>query len=170
MARKKIMLEDITLEDAFSVFQRHGLQVKVEGVREQPSVVLLADFLEESATSTVETPKKISEKKVRITLYAQHTIASAGNIVEDNKNEKHVKGNSIESYGPGVVTVPNELAAQLLHQDGVARQADANMLDGKLHTRIIIPRSGRYSLVEVSQESGFDISSLLGNLGTNHTL
>jgi hypothetical protein len=160
MPRKKISLTDITLEDAFSVFERHGLKVKVEAVESEQPNPSLADFLEKPP-ETPDLPQQVSGKKVKITLHARHTIASSGTIIN-----KKVIGGTLETYGPGIVTVPVELASSLLHQDGLARKADESIRDNRVHTRVIVPSdNGQNRLIEVSQDSNFDLSGLLSALG-----
>lgn len=158
----------ITLDEAFAVFERHGLQVDVKAVtppvtyREQ-----LADFLEEGEApappSTVE-----YKASVRVTLYAQHSVGSGGHL-EGTGAAQHVVHNGVQSYGPGVCTVPGYLAQHLLHQDGLARQADARLLDRKVRSFVIVQKQTTHGLqsvgIQVSEDAGFDLSGFLGTLG-----
>lgn len=159
MPRRKI-----TLEEAFSVFEEHGLKVKVEAVQQDTPASPLADFLEETVP-TVPLPQQLSAKRVKITLYAQHSIACGGRLVKGTDGESHIEGNTLETYGPGIVTVPATLAAQLLHQDGLARDADEHMLDRKLRTYVVVPHGSSHRAIKVSEDSSFDMSGFLGRLG-----
>lgn len=162
MPRRKI-----TLEEAFAVFEEHGLKVKVEAVERETKPSPLSDFLEVVEPAAPPLPQQVSGRKVRITLHTQHTIACGGRMIYDDPHDKagHVEGSSVETYGPGVVAVPAELAQQLLHQDGLARSADERMLDNKLRTYVVVPHGSAHRAIQVSDDSSFDMSGFLGKLG-----
>src|SRR5215813_7488264 len=106
----------ISLDEAFQVFEDAGLQIEVKGIlpnRPQPK---LEDFLEKPKDDpySFRRPTKIDETHVKITLYAKHTIGTAGNI-SGTKGHTDIAGNTVQSYGPGVVIVPKEVANDLLH-------------------------------------------------------
>lgn len=159
----------ITLQEAFDVIHQHGLDVEVKGVVDDtPSPINIADsFVIEKEI----TPPVIQQKKsVKITLYASHTVSCGGFMVGKGE-DKHVEGNSIETYGPGVVTVDNDLAQHLLHQDMLARQADERFLDRRMRSYIVMPIRTQNGLVNagihVSNDPSFDLSGTLGKLGDN---
>ena len=160
MPRKKI-----TLEDAFAIFEEHGLKVEVKGIQQDAPVSPLADFLEQASSPPVQLPQRISGKRVKITLYARHSIACAGHMVKDGNGQTHIEGNHVETYGPGIIVVPVEFAVQLLHQDGLARQGDEHMLDRKLRTYIVVPHGSSHRAIKVSEDASFDMSGFLGRLG-----
>ena len=164
----------ITLEEAFAVFEQHGLQVEVKGVEKDTPEVELSAFLESTGEQPIQLPQPVGKRLVKITLYAAHTIASAGESFVDKNGKEHLINMGVESYGPGVVTVPVELAQQLLHQDGLARQGDERMLDRKLRSFAIIPRVTQYGIVnsgvQVSEQGGFDLSGFLGRLSEGQTI
>lgn len=164
----------ITLEEAFAVFEREGLQVEVKAVQLDQEEVPLSDFLEEGQAAPVPLTEPVNSKMVKITLYAAHSIASGGRIHLDKNGNKVTTNNIVETYGPGVITVPISLAQHLLAQDGLARNADERTFDRKFRSFIIIPRTNSQGIsvnaaVQVSDQSNFDISALLGNLGNNGT-
>jgi hypothetical protein len=167
MPRKKI-----TLEEAFAVFEQHGLQVEVKAVQQDQPVAQLSDFLEDVSIPQVQLPIQVSKKLIKITLYARHSIANGGQLVKQPDGTTHVINNGVESYGPGVIIVPADIAQQLLHQDGLARQADEHLLDRKLRSYVIVPRETQYGTINcgyrVSEDSSFDMSGFLGQLGNNN--
>jgi hypothetical protein len=157
----------ITLDEAFAVFEQHGLQVEVKAVipaetyKEQ-----LADFLVQDEIAIEPTVEH--KHLVRVTLHAQHTVGSGGQMEGTGKNQ-HVVNNGIQSYGPGICHVPVNLAQHLLHQDGLARQADERLLDRKFRSFVIVQRRTMQGIqnvgINVSEEASFDLSSCLANLG-----
>lgn len=161
----------ITLEEAYAVFEQHGLEVEVKGIQQQREHEPLSAFLE--GESEPDTPV-IDEggKTLKITLYAAHTVASGGEMVVKD-GAKQVVNNGIETYGPGVVTVPQHLAQHLLHQDLLARRGDERMLDRSMRTYIIRPMHTSQGTINVarhvSNDSGFDLSGFLGRLGDSGT-
>src|SRR5262249_30861889 len=113
----------LTIEEAFKVFEDAGLQIEVKGIlpnRPQPK---LSDFLEkpkEQNPYSFRKPTKVDETHIKITLYSKHTIGTAGSM-SGTKGNMSIDGNTVQSYGPGVVVVPKEIAHDLLHQDYMAR-------------------------------------------------
>jgi hypothetical protein len=162
----------ISLEEAFKVFEDAGLEVEIKGVLQQREHAHIADFLEESPVQNSNTPYGVvsneTAKNMKITLYAKHSIASSGTMTEKN-GVKSITGNTIETYGPGIVTVPSDLASQLLHQDCIARQTDERMLDRKFRSYVILQHRTAQGMMNkgvlVSEDDGFSMSSFLGSLG-----
>src|SRR5260221_5737566 len=107
MAKKKI-----TLEEAFAVFEQHGLKVEVTAAVDttDPSAPQLADFLDTKQqmdyTQYPPVPKVISTKKTQITLHAKHSVGSGGYMVKGDDGQMHAEQQGVESYGPGICTVP----------------------------------------------------------------
>jgi len=163
MPKKKI-----TLEEAFAIFEQHGLQVEVKAIQVDEPTAQLSDFLESNAP-VVNTAEPVGKRFLKVTLYAAHTIGTGGQFVTGINGDRHVVDNGVETYGPGVVTVPLELAQHLLHQDGLARQADDRMLSPHMRSFVVIPKITAYGVVncgiQVSDNNSFDMSSLLGKLG-----
>lgn len=163
MPRKKISLSDISVEDAFAVLQRHGLNVEVKSLQEDSGKADIADFLQSDKANDKPLPEKVSNSKTRITLYTQHTIACSGDIVGEGQ-DKRIEGASVATYGPGTVTVPTYLATQLLHQDGLARQAEADLLETRSRRKLIVPYGSSSRVIDL----GFGDSNLSSMLdGTN---
>lgn len=163
MPKKKI-----TLEEAFAVFEQHGLEVEVKAIAAERKVESLSAFLEHSTELEVPLVEE-NKKTVRITLFASHSIGIAGEmIVKDG--EKMIVGNSIETYGPGVITVPSHLAQHLLHQDLLARRADDRMLENRVRTYVVRPMRTAHGTINVAQhvsnDNGFDLSGFLGKMGS----
>jgi len=164
MPKKKI-----TLEEAFAVFEQHGLEVEVRGIQQQRAAEPLSAFLEgggEEQAPLVEEGKKT----MKITLFAAHTIGNGGEIVVEN-GEKKVVNNGIVQYGPGIVTVPTHLATHLLHQDLLARRADERMLEQRVRTYVVHPVhtvNGTINVARhVSNDNSFNLSGYLRDLGDN---
>lgn len=155
MPKKKI-----TLDEAYAVFEQHGLQVEVKGLTPTNAVTLQPSDLVEQPIAPHKPAfggKTNNPTTIKITLYCKHSIARGGFLVV-NEGEKSVEGNSIETYGPGVISVPIELAAQLQHQDAVARQAEANMLSSTFKSKVIVQRGKQYVPLLVSDEPDFRMS------------
>ncbi len=154
MPRKKI-----TLEEAFAVFEQHGLQVKVQAVTE-PDIVVPS----EEPIKKVHTPTKLGNNTVKIALYAKHSVGSGG-MMTGLKGEQQIEHAGVETYGPGIAYVPVALANHLLHQDALARQSDERMLDRQQRCYVVAPRvgpSGQRSNVAVQVTE--DMVNNLGNL------
>lgn len=163
----------ITLEDAYAVFEQHGLKVEVKATQSDQPRIPLSDFLEPVEQSLpVATPA--GKTNVRITLYAAHTVGNGGQITVNANGDKSVTNNGIETYGPGVVTVPATIAQHLLHQDQLAQQADARMLESTMRNYIIVHKSTSHGAMNcgilVAQDNSFNMSDVLGKLGNNHMM
>ncbi len=163
MPRRKI-----TLEEAFAVFEQHGLQVEVKAVQQDQPEVPLSSFLEPVEVSA-PVPQTVSKKLIKITLFAQHTVGSGGQTVRNSKGDSDVVNNGVETYGPGICTVPIYLAQHLLYQDALARAADDRMLEKTMRNYIIVPKVTSQGVVNcgilAAVDSSFDMSSVLGRLG-----
>lgn len=163
MPKKKI-----TLEEAYAVFEQHGLEIEVKALAPPPQKESLSSFLDiaEEQQSAVITEDK---RTLKITLYAAHTIGNGGEIITENDGTKHVVNNGIVQYGPGIVTVPLHLAQHLLHQDLLARRGDDRMLDTRMRTYVVRPMSTSQGTInvarQVSNDTNFDLSGFLGKLG-----
>lgn len=75
-------------------------------------------------------------KNVKVTLFARHSIGSGGVTVVSN-DQQQIECAGVQTYGPGVCTVPVEHAAHLMHADMVARQADEDMLSREQKYRFV---------------------------------
>jgi hypothetical protein len=172
MPKKKI-----SLEEAFKVFEEAGLEVEVKGILQKREKAHIADFIEQPDAQSTSAPYGMvsheTAKNIKITLYAKHSIASSGTMTEKN-GVKSITGNTIETYGPGIVTVPSDLAGQLLHQDCIARQTDERMLDRKFRSYVILQQRTAQGMMNkgvlVSEDDGFSMSSFLGSLGSHQVL
>ena len=71
-----------------------------------------------------------------ITLYAKHSIGCGG--YKDEKGQ--IQSGGVMAYGPGVVEVPHDLAASLLHQDMLARAGDRDFRNTEFRTFLIAPK------------------------------
>lgn len=160
----------ITLDEAFAVFEQHGLQVEVKAVRDDEPTEQLASFLE-TGDEPQPIAEQLSKKTIKVTLFASHSVGNGGEIIVGKDGTKQVVNNGIATYGPGVVTVPAYLAQHLLHQDMLAKRADERMLERKVRQYIVTPRATAYGVVNVarhvSNDSSFDMSGFLGKLGDN---
>jgi len=169
MPKKKI-----TLEEAFAVFEREGLQVKVEAMQPQKPQIHLEDFLEDTIKEEKPAVVQTGKRFVKITLYASHSIGNGGEMVVSVDGTKHVINNGVETYGPGVITVPVHLAQHLLHQDMLARRADERTFDHKLRSFAVFPQQMPYGTVNaarlVSTDSSFNIASFVTNLPTMYQI
>jgi hypothetical protein len=167
----------ISLEEAFKVFEDAGLEVEIKGILAQREKANIADFIEQPQSKSTSAQYGIvsseTTKNIKITLYAKHSIASSGTMTEEN-GVKKITGNTIQTYGPGIVTVPSDLASQLLHQDCIARQTDERMLDRKFRSYVILQQRTAQGMMNkgvlVSEDDGFSMSSFLGSLGSNQVL
>lgn len=164
MPRRKI-----TLEDAYAVFEQHGVPESAirKVVAEQQNTAQaepLSAFLEDSTAEENPVAKQVSYRKVKITLRAAHTISKGGYLKEVN-GEQVIEGNSVETYGPGVITVDSRLAEQLLHQDMLAIRADERMLDRTFRSYVLVPSAqGANSAICVSEDSNFDIAGFVNRM------
>jgi hypothetical protein len=163
MPKKKI-----TLEEAYAVFEQHGLEVEVKAIAPSPQKESLASFLDiepEQQGAVIAEDKRT----LKITLYAAHTIGNGGETITERDGTKHVVNNGIVQYGPGVVTVPLHLAQHLLHQDLLARRGDERMLDNRMRTYVVRPMRTSQGTInvarQVSNDTNFDFSGFLGKLG-----
>ena len=160
----------ITLDEAFAVFEQHGLQVEVKAVSDERVNEPLTAFLEDT---TVKPPiiEELSAKHIKITLFAAHSIGSGGSINIMPDGSKQTVNNGIQTYGPGIVTVPAQLAQHLLHQDMLARRADDRMLENRVRQYVVTPKRTMHGNINVarhvSNDSSFDMSGFLGKLGDN---
>lgn len=164
MPKKKI-----TLEEAFAVFEQHGLEVEVKAIAPERKVESLSAFLESDESVAIPLVQE-GPKSIKITLFAAHTVGSGGEIVIQ-AGEKVIINNGIETYGPGVVTVPSHLAQHLLHQDLLARRADERMLENRVRSYIVRPMRTSQGVVNVARcvsvDNGFDLSGFLGGIDSN---
>lgn len=160
----------ITLDEAFAVFEQHGLQVEVKAVREDEPIEQLSAFLETGEPSQ-PIAEQLSHKTIRVTLFAAHSVGNGGEMIVHKDGTKEVVNNGIATYGPGVVAVPAYLAQHLLHQDMLAKRADERMLERKVRQYVVTPKATMYGVINVarhvSNDSSFDMSGFLGRLGDN---
>ena len=164
MPKKKI-----TLEEAFAVFEQHGLEVEVKAIAPERKTESLSAFLEQSDEPTTPFIEE-GKKHIKVTLFAAHTVGSGGEIIIQN-GEKVIVNNGIETYGPGIVTVPSHLAQHLLHQDLLARRADERMLENRVRSYVVRPMRTSQGIINVARcvsiDNGFDLSGFLGGMNSN---
>lgn len=160
MPRRKI-----TLEDAYRIFDEHGLHVEVTPA--PPAIPLDHADLFEHPAPPVQPPVPLARGMVRIVLHAKHSIATGGFPILDKSGKTiGVDGAGVTYYGPGPCTVPAYLAGDLMHQDQLAQHADAMFLDRTFRSRIIIPATNGQNIARlVSEDPYFDMSGFLGQVG-----
>ena len=162
MAKRKI-----TLEEAYAIFEQHGLEVEVKAIQPVKEAEPLSAFLEQSSEASPPTAEEY-KKEVKITLYAAHTIGNGGEMVIVD-GERRVINNGIQTYGPGICTVPISLAQHLLHQDLLARRGDDRMLESTVRTYVVRPVHTNNGVVNVarhvSNDNNFNIGGYLNQLG-----
>lgn len=149
----------VTINEALQVFKDHNLEVFV-----RPAAV--ADEVVETHDPSVV--RKIGATTMVIDLYAQHCLGGGGSLVLDANGEKTVVDSATQTYGPGRVAVPTRIAAQLLHQDQLARRADERLLETKQRSYVIMQRAaadGRRANVGVEVDA-----SVLNGFGFTPTV
>lgn len=141
MPRRKI-----TIEEAFATLESAGINVQVKKPDVDEPVIL--DTIKPSYGNTYGIPQEtLGGKLVKVKLYAKHTVGSSG-----------------QSYGPGVVTVSSSIAQHLLHQDGLAVEADAKLLDRQQHSYLVVQRQSAGQVVNVGLEVDSQVLDNIGNL------
>jgi hypothetical protein len=167
MPRKKI-----SLEEAYAVFEQHGLQVEISGIAkpEEPAVPQSALF--ERPYGMPEKPegaKRVGKSMVRIALHTKQTMTSGGNAVYSPEGKLiRIDGQESVTYGPGVVIVPAEIAGDLQHQDQLAQKADANLFNSTFKSYVIVSTPEGQSVAKLaSTDQFFDMSGFLGQLGNS---
>lgn len=166
MPRRKI-----SLEEAYAVFEQHNLQVEIRGIEKPEAPLIPQSALFETAPSSqpygVATPRRVGKHTVRIALHTKQTITSGGEAVYDVKGKLiRIDGQKVESYGPGFVYVPAEIAGDLQHQDQLAVKADSDFLSPVFKSYVILGTSdGRHVARQASADHSFDMSGFLGQLG-----
>jgi hypothetical protein len=129
MARRKI-----TVEDALRVLEEAGIPLQAKVIEVQPPPVAPVSKISQPARAT-----QVLDKLVKITLYAKHSVGSGGRqVIVDG--EKQVENAGVQTYGPGICTVPSALANHLLSADQTARAADARMLEREQRSYIVAQR------------------------------
>lgn len=176
MPRRKI-----SIEEAYAVFEQHGLQVEVKGLQQHEPIVQKDELFEKRRGRKTGFEKLIPSNQAshvgrtntRIFLHTKQTIATGGTAVYDAHGHLvRVDGQENRQYGPGYCVVLTEIAGELLYQDQLARQADHDLLSGTHKSRVILATAdGRSVAHQVSNEYSFDMSSLLGQIGnSSHAL
>jgi hypothetical protein len=161
MPRRKI-----TLDEAYAVFEQHGLKVKVEAVAQQEPLIQPEELFEKPLQPE-PLPQKVGKKTVRINLRTKQTTSSCGNPIYNSEGKVvGVQQNPVFlDYGPGWCYVPVELAAELLRRDAEAVEADRRFLSSEFRSYAILPApGGKHVGVLVSTEGGFDLSGFLGEV------
>lgn len=75
-------------------------------------------------------PSRKGEPKLyRVELQAAHTVGSGGQVKKGPDGQASLQGDGVQTYGPGVVYVPSELAQHLSHQDMLAVRQDQRTFD-----------------------------------------
>ena len=164
----------ITLDEAFAVFEQHGLQVEVKAVQQSAPTTPLSEFLE-PVVEDKPAVQQTNKKTVKITLFATHTVGNGGESVVDSNGNKTVINSGVQTYGPGVCTVPLALAQHLLHQDILAREADERMLEKTMRNYVVMPYYNKDGVmvnraVNVARDNNFDMSGFLGSISDNNML
>lgn len=129
MPRKKI-----SINEALQVFKDNNLEVFVRPKEREPEVVTEGD-------SFKGVVKRIGTTTTIIDLYAKHSIGSGGSL-QIEEGEKIAVDSACAYYGPGRVAVPTRIAAQLLHADQAARNADNRMLDRTRRSFVVVQKIG----------------------------
>lgn len=136
---------NITLAEAAEAFAKRGLKVKVEAIEQEEP---LPDIFIKPDKPSATIGSKVGPKHIKITLTARHRIGCGGYVTKG----EGTSANRTESYGPGQVTVPIELAAGLLHADAQARAADADFLCPYVRSYVVGARrdtSGKMNYVGI---------------------
>lgn len=143
MPRRKI-----TIEEAFTTLESAGInvQVKKPDIDEPVPLSVTKSAIDYSDTYGIP-QEKLGGKLIKVKLYAKHTVGSSG-----------------QSYGPGVVTVPSSIAQHLLHQDGLAVDADSKLLDRQPHSYLVVQRTSSGQVVNVGLEVDSEVLDNIGNL------
>lgn len=146
----------ISIADALTALNKHGVDVSV--TRQSETIFHPMD------TPPVTKVIKASKGYSKVTLFAKHSIANGGQYHPETKT---TTGAGYNSYGPGVVTVPSTLAAQLLRQDQEARKADERTRSTERRSFLIVQRQSQGSKAKVGLQvpneildSGFDLSNV----------
>lgn len=161
MPRKKI-----SIEQAFQVLEDAGIQVQVKSVKEEPvpvKVQHLDIFKNKQPDKAVI--QKVGSAAVKIKLFAKHSIGSGGFLVA-GLDGRQIENSGVQTYGPGVCTVPITLVDQLLYADAQARAADERMLEKEQRSYLITQRinsSGQRANVGVQVPNEI-LGGGLGNL------
>ena len=137
----------ITIEEAFAALDSAGISVQVK----KPDVPDIEEPVVAPTVSYSEVygipQEKLGGKLIKVKLYAKHTVGSNG-----------------QSYGPGIITVPSSMAQHLLHQDGLAVDADNKMLDRQQHSYLVVQRQSAGQVVNVGLEVDSLVLDNIGNL------
>ena len=146
----------ISIADALSALRTHGVTANITMQAE--------DTPHPMDIPPVTKVSKAPKGYVKVTLYAKHNLTHGGEVVPGTKR---VVGSGLVSYGPGVVDVPETLAAQVLKQDQVARLGDERFRSTEQRSYLIVQRRGPGGAVKVGLQvpnevldSGFDLSKV----------
>ena len=165
MAKKKISIGEV--ERAFQVLQQAGIEVQIRSVEEPPiqEPVKRKGQIFPTPSQVVQT----SPQFVKVNLWAKHSIGSGGFTVA-GADGKHVEQAGVQSYGPGVCTVPVEYVGYLVKQDQLAKQADDNMLDKTQRSYMVVRKvSPDGYAVNASVAVSNDMFGDFGALPDNYT-
>ena len=142
MPRRKI-----TIEEAFATLESAGINVQVKKPDVDELIPLDTTKAAINYSDTYGIPQEtLGGKLVKVKLYAKHTVGSGG-----------------QSYGPGIITVPSSIAQHLLHQDGLAVEADNKMLDRQQHSYLVVQRQSAGQVVNVGLEVDSQVLDNIGN-------
>lgn len=134
MPKKKI-----TIDEALQALEGYGLQVQVEGIKQPESVRPVKKHIDIFKTKEQSKVLKESDRNIKITLFAKHSIGSGG-VLNAKDQIEHA---GVVTYGPGVCTVPVSIAQHLLYQDAKAKEADERMLEKVQRSYLVVERSTR---------------------------
>lgn len=135
MPRKKI-----SIEQAFQVLEDAGIQVQVKSVKEEPLPVKVQHpDIFKNKQQPESAVQKVNNTTVKIKLFAKHSIGSGGFLVAGSEG-RQIESAGVQTYGPGVCTVPIALVDQLLYADAAARAADERMLEKEQRSYLITQR------------------------------
>lgn len=119
----------ISIADALSALKAHGLATSVTVQSEATPHPM--------DIPAVTKVSKAAKGYVKVTLFAKHTLSSSG---QAEPGAKTVTGSGFVSYGPGVIDVPEAIAAQLLKQDQEARLGDERFRSTQQLSYLIVQR------------------------------
>ncbi len=146
----------ISIADALSALKTHGVTATIT----MQSETVPHPMDTPPVTKVLRAPKGY----VKVTLYAKHNLTHGGELVPGTKR---VVGSGLVSYGPGVVDIPENLAAQVLKQDQVTRLGDERFRSTEQRSYLVVQRrgpsgAGKFGLQVPNEvlDSGFDLSKI----------
>lgn len=146
----------ISIAEALSALKTHGIDATITMQSETTHHPMDIP----SVTKVSKAPKGY----VKVTLYAKHNLTNSGELADGTKR---LVGSDLVTYGPGVATVPEYLAAQILKQDQDARLGDERFRSTEQRSYVIVQRrgssgTGKFGLRVPNEilDSGFDLAKV----------